>query len=242
VRVNPVVPHEVRSRHLRPLASPHAADHLAVRSSRGILIFDPPAPLPAMHRSRIRRLRLLHSCLRGRGLRGRQKIPTGSLPEPVVSDSAGVAIVTLPAGTLSDPDGIRAPFAPDFATGPALTIGVLEGDPAYQFTNPVGAARLNDGTIAVLDRQSRELRFYDADGVHLRTTGGAGDGPGEFRTPASLHHLEGDTLLVLDTQQQRLHWFSPGGDFVRDASGSALGLDTADERCGARRITGASFF
>jgi hypothetical protein len=102
---------------------------------------------------------------------------------------------------------------------------VLEGGAAYQFTNPVGAARLADGTIAVLDRQSRELRFFDADGSHLRTTGGAGDGPGEFRAPVALHHLDGDTLLVFDTQQQRLHWFSPGGGFVRDASVSALGLD-----------------
>jgi hypothetical protein len=148
-----------------------------------------------------------------------------ALPDPVLSDSAGVVVVTHPAGILTDPDGPAAPFAPDFAEGPALSIGVEEGDAAFQFTSPVGAARLADGTIVVLDRQSRELRFFGDGGRHLRTRGGQGDGPGEFRNPSALHHLEGDTLLVIDLQQQRLHWFGPAGDFVRDASVSSLGLD-----------------
>lgn len=150
--------------------------------------------------------------------------------EPVVRDSSGVRVVEHPAGVLSgfglgsgsspgsDIDRqLLATFAPDLDRGPALRIGVVEGDEAYQFTNPVAGARLSDGTLVVVDRQTRSIRFFDAQGQHLRSAGGQGGGPGEFQNPTLLHRLAGDTLVVLDTQQQRLHWFGPDGRFVRDA-------------------------
>jgi hypothetical protein len=144
-----------------------------------------------------------------------------------VADSAGVTVVTYGAGTLSAPEDARtpAPFAPDLQAGPSLSIGTVSGEAAYQFTNPVGAVRLSHGGFAVVDRQSRELRYFDAEGAHLATVGGRGDGPGEFQTPSGLRRLEGDSLFLFDTGQQRAHWLAPGGGTVRDASTAVLGLE-----------------
>ncbi len=140
----------------------------------------------------------------------------GGLAEASVSDSAGVTIVTHPAGLFSEGAVPRAPFASDFAGEPALRIGLAEGEEAYQFTNPLGGARLSDGRFVILDGQSRTLRYFSPDGTHERTVGRSGDGPGEFRTPRQLLHLEGDTVAIFDLAQQRIHLRAPDGSLVRE--------------------------
>ncbi len=69
---------------------------------------------------------------------------------------------------------------------PILDIGVLEGDRFYQFDQIVGGKRLSDGRIAVANAGSLELRYYDAEGKHLFSTGREGGGPGEFGGMMSL--------------------------------------------------------
>ncbi len=131
-------------------------------------------------------------------------------PERVaVRDSAGVTIVENSTLALES--------APTWSLSPQpeLTIGVLEGDPAYQLHFVGGGALMPDGRIAVLNSGTRELRFYDAAGWHLATVGGDGEGPGEFRGPFGLVRLAGDSLLVWDARLQRLSLFDGGGNFAR---------------------------
>jgi len=124
-------------------------------------------------------------------------------------DSAGIAIAENAAGAVD----AAARWSLDDA--PSLSIGVLEGDSAYQLFRVGGAARLADGRVVALNAGSGELRFFGPDGTHLRSVGRNGDGPGEFRTPRALVHLAGDSLLVWDERLQRVSVFDGEGTFVR---------------------------
>lgn len=134
-----------------------------------------------------------------------------------VTDSAGVTIVdlgvldyaALPTWVLEDE--------------PRLRIGVVEGDPARQWSRLDGAGRLSDGTVLGLDKSSREVRAFTQSGAHLWTAGGNGEGPGEFRFPWALTVLPGDSILVSDPGTGRLTVLGPRGEFVRTAS--VLGVE-----------------
>jgi len=114
---------------------------------------------------------------------------TGSF---LVTDSAGVEVVinTAPAW--------REGEAWTLASQPALDIGVVEGDSAYQLFRVRDAVRLTDGRIVVANGGSYELRYYDPVGAHLKSVGRVGDGPGEFQGLDDLIVLPGDSLLVVD--------------------------------------------
>lgn len=133
----------------------------------------------------------------------------GASVDVAVRDSAGVTIVEHPSGAVEAAP--RWGVAPE----PELDVGTLDGEPAYQFSRIVDAVTLSDGTVVVAHDDPPELRFYDADGRHLRTAGGEGEGPGEFQTLGWLTRLPGDTLLVHDWRLNRVSEFGPGGKFVR---------------------------
>jgi hypothetical protein len=94
-----------------------------------------------------------------------------------VRDSAGVRVVASAAPAWGEGKGWR--LSPE----PVLRVGVAEGDAAYQFGSVAGAVRLADGGIAAADRQSGDVRWYDARGRHVRTVGRKGGGPAS--SPAS---------------------------------------------------------
>lgn len=98
---------------------------------------------------------------------------------------------------------------------PALDIGVLDGPPEYQFEQIWFAARLADGTIIVPDRGAHVVRYYDSTGVHLRSTGGEGSGPGEFEGIGTAFIGPADSLWTWDWGLRRLSVFSPSGEFAR---------------------------
>lgn len=124
--------------------------------------------------------------------------------EAVVRDSAGIRIVENRA-----PDG-RVAFV--VAAEPAVSIGALDGPPEYTFQGVRDAARLPDGGIVVAD--GSELKYYDASGRHVRTAGGAGEGPGEFTFLATVAAC-GDEVVAGDMRQQYLSLFDADGDFLR---------------------------
>jgi len=97
---------------------------------------------------------------------------------------------------------------------PVVTIGGPDEREGYLLHQVIGTTRLGDGRIVVADIGSSEVLFYDSLGVHLRTTGGRGEGPGEFQRIMQLQHLPGDTLLVL-SYRPGLTWLSPEGDYLR---------------------------
>lgn len=135
-----------------------------------------------------------------------------------VRDSAGVRVVQSAAPAWGEGEGWR--LSPE----PVLRVGVAEGDAAYQFGAVAGAVRLADGGIAVADRQSGDVRWYDARGRHVRTVGRKGGGPGEFTRIGWLQAV-GDSLVVGDGGASRVTVLGPDGAVLRttamadDASG-----------------------
>lgn len=123
-----------------------------------------------------------------------------------VTDSAGVEIV---ASTAPAWPGDARPLG-----APEVTIGVVGGAAAYQLDRVESALRLPDGRIVILNEGSSELRFYDARGRHLRTVGGAGEGPGEYRRLAGAVGVD-DSLLVFDAALARLSVLDLDGVYGR---------------------------
>ena len=141
--------------------------------------------------------------------------------EAIFRDSAGVVIVENSSGSEA--------LAPvwNIDPNPSVRIGVMMGEPAYQFGRIDGLARLSDGRIVVLDGIARELRYFGAGGEHLYTVGKSGEGPGELLPAgfARLFSLAGDTVAVWTVS--RLSLFDQEGEFADAVAGSAtspLGL------------------
>jgi hypothetical protein len=76
-----------------------------------------------------------------------------------------------------------------------------------------GIAVARDSSLAMLQRQAKSIRLYDADGRFVRALGRRGKGPGEFENPARLG-WHGDELWVYDTDLRRFSTFSADGDLL----------------------------
>jgi hypothetical protein len=105
---------------------------------------------------------------------------------------------------------------------PAVRIGGNDDRPEYFIQYTSGALRLSDGRIVVADDGTRELRYFDPQGNHVRTVGGRGGGPGEFQRLRTIARLKADTIFAWDLIQSRGTLFSPEGDVVRTLSLSSL--------------------
>lgn len=116
---------------------------------------------------------------------------------------------------------------------PFLTIGGVSAAPPAQFTVVTQAARFGDGRLVVLENETSELRFFDAEGKHLRTAGGRGEGPGEFQYASTFVRLPGDTLLV--EAIDRYISFASDGDYL-----SEWRIDSADLVARKRAACGPS--
>ncbi len=97
-----------------------------------------------------------------------------------------------------------------------LSIGVVEGDPDYQFAGISDIEIDGAGTIYVLDGRERRVAVYDSAGVFVTAFGRQGEGPGEFESPNRLL-WKADTLVVWDGRLLRLSYFDrSGGTLLRD--------------------------
>lgn len=135
----------------------------------------------------------------------------------VVRDSAGIAIAENRGdGVWEEGDAWR------LSAEPAVRIGALNGLAEYQLYDVRDAVRLSDGRIVVSNAGTDQLRFYNAEGQHVRSVGGDGDGPGEFRELANLAVLPGDTLYAWDFSAERLSIFGPRGDFIESVNLSGI--------------------
>jgi hypothetical protein len=135
----------------------------------------------------------------------------------VTRDSVGISIVengtvTLPAlatWTLSEE--------------PSVVIGETEEDPGHLLNQVVGAFRLGDGGIVIGDRGSGEVRFFTAEGRHLRTVGGQGEGPGEFRLLMAIDVMPGDTVVAAAWPLGRRSWWDSRGEHIADTESGLWG-------------------
>jgi hypothetical protein len=89
--------------------------------------------------------------------------------------------------------------------------GDAEEEQLYQVR---GALRLDDGTLAVANSGTQQVRFYGPEGGHLMDVGGEGQGPGEFRRISWLHRSGGDTLMVYDSFQRRATHISASDGYI----------------------------
>jgi hypothetical protein len=119
-------------------------------------------------------------------------------------DSAGVTIVSNP------PEGIWDE-RDRWRLEEELRIGIVEGDPAYQFGEVQGIAVGQDARIYVLDWLGKHVKVFSPDGVLERIVAGPGEGPGELgMAPVFLALLPGDTLIVFDAPH-RINRYAPDG-------------------------------
>jgi len=134
---------------------------------------------------------------------------SGTGKQVVVRDSAGIQIVESSSPVWGEGEGWR------LADEPSIEIGVLDGEPEYQFYRAFDGARLSDGRIVVANSGSHELRLYDSAGEFLKSSGGEGAGPGEFRSIGMLERFANDSLLTWDWRNNRAQVFDPELEFVR---------------------------
>ena len=131
-------------------------------------------------------------------------------------DSAGITIVEGTAPLAAD----SVAYRPDSA--PALDIGGGP-DPHGAFAGIAGVVRRSDGSIAVADRGSQEIRVFDSTGRWVRSLGGKGSGPGQFEGLGQVFLLPADSLAAYDINHRRLSVFAPGGALAREVTVVAEG-------------------
>lgn len=128
----------------------------------------------------------------------------------VLRDSAGVQITENVW-----PDSTEVPWW-TAAAEPLVDIGGLDASESYALFQVGDAQRFEDGSIVVAHGGGHDVRIYDRAGIHVRTFGRQGDGPGEFQRPTRVLAQPGDSVLVYDAQAQRISRLSRSDGFARD--------------------------
>jgi hypothetical protein len=93
-------------------------------------------------------------------------------------------------------------------------VGELDGPQALYQVQDVFLDE--EGGVAVVETSSGQIRFFDPNGLPLRTVGGLGEGPGEFRALWWASFVAGDTLVAFELAfPTSVSIFDPAGAFVR---------------------------
>lgn len=129
-------------------------------------------------------------------------------------DSTGARIVSF--------DPLASDAVCSLGEEPTFLVGDDEGSEELWFSRVLGVARLSDGSVAVADDVSSEVRIFDAAGNHLRSMGRRGEGPGEFDHIWFMWRVPGDTLWVGDYRPWRYHLYTPAGEHVRTVTMNPL--------------------
>jgi hypothetical protein len=128
----------------------------------------------------------------------------GTDERSIVRDSAGVAIVESVAPRWD------AGRAWSVAADPLLDLTTTGEGEAHDFYRVRSAIRLANGSIAVANEGSNEVRLYSPEGVFVDAFGREGEGPGEFQRLTSVHDASGDSLAAFDYWLRRITVFRMG--------------------------------
>ena len=137
--------------------------------------------------------------------------------EASVRDSAGIQIVENTGPAHAEGEGWLLSAEPTFQ------VGGDETNPVYDLGQVTGATRLQDGSVAVANAATSEVRFYNPDGSHRISSGRRGAGPGEFQMIMGMWRTSADSLVVLDMAIQRLTVLSPEGQYGHSFSLGGMG-------------------
>jgi len=124
-----------------------------------------------------------------------------------VADSAGIPVVQNPSEGLWSPESA-------WALEEVLSIGEMAGEVEYQFGQVIGVDVDAAGNVYVADVQASDVRVYDAQGVHVRTLGQPGAGPGEIGAGLSGVFVTQDEVIAPDLGNARLNRFGLDGEVL----------------------------
>jgi hypothetical protein len=125
-----------------------------------------------------------------------------------VRDSAGVAVASIGPASL----GVARSWT--VSPEPVLTIGQLEGEEPYLFTQVWDALRTPDHRLVVVEGRAYDIRVFSPDGQHQVTFGRHGGGPEEFGGPPWIVLAPPDTLVVWDPGHFRLTRYDLSGGLL----------------------------
>lgn len=126
--------------------------------------------------------------------------------EVMVRDSAGLQVVH----NLGTDSGWRN--VARWRAEQDLSIGADTGSEVYQFGRIGDLAVSESGEVFAVDQLAGVVRVFGPDGVHRRTVGRPGRGPGELsRSANGVFILHGDSLVVPDPGERRITTFAPDG-------------------------------
>jgi hypothetical protein len=116
-------------------------------------------------------------------------------------DSSGIQVVEAGRGVMAS--------LPVWTLAEESRWGGVDAAAAQQFFRVVDVSLLEDGTVAVVNRGTSEVRFFDRNGVLRTGIGSKGNGPREFGAPIGIARIRGDSLVVVDGDLARLSILAP---------------------------------
>lgn len=141
-------------------------------------------------------------------------MPSCSQKEPnwkgTIEEKDGVIIVKNPKEPMYEKDILQ--LEDD------LSIGTKEENEDYMFSQVRGVAVDNNENIYVLDNREANIKKYDKHGLHVKTIGRRGQGPGEMVSCYSILISPQDEIVVSDAASRRLTFFDLEGEYLRTLS------------------------
>lgn len=126
--------------------------------------------------------------------------PSAAGPDVVVETIGDTTVVRTISGSVW---GAEATLVPE------VSIGELEGPEEYLFGWIFSIAVDDERNVYVFDYQAQHVAVFDAEGNHLETLGGRGEGPGEFMRAEAIAMLPDGRLVVRNPGNQRVEVFGP---------------------------------
>ena len=125
-------------------------------------------------------------------------------------------------------DGVESITNPDYPRDGIIsydlveeyTIGDDTGSGKALLNRPIYLQVDAQDNLYVMDWGDTDIKVFDQAGVHTRTIGKKGQGPGEFDTPADMRIGEDGRLYLLDSRQNRMSILNQEGSYI---SGFTLG-------------------
>jgi hypothetical protein len=96
-----------------------------------------------------------------------------------------------------------------------LSIGLIEGDENYMFSDMISFNTDGDGNFYVSDMEALRIQKYSPEGKHLLTIGRKGQGPGEFQSLSVVRFDKDDNLYICDVTGRKISFFSKEGEFLK---------------------------